>query len=59
VYHNWLDKWDERRPQRMVLKQALRQTQGLMRSISKLMGVDITVPFSDHVSRRATRNTHP
>ena len=29
---------------RMVFKQPLRQTQGLMRSISKLMGVDITVP---------------
>jgi hypothetical protein len=28
----------------MVFKQPLRQTQGLMRSISKLMGVDITVP---------------
>ncbi|MFT5006795.1 MAG: hypothetical protein ACI8YI_002424, partial [Paracoccaceae bacterium] len=37
---------------RMVFKQALRQTQGLMRSISKLMGVDITVPHFTTMSRR-------
>jgi hypothetical protein len=37
---------------RIVFKQALRQTQGLMRSISKLMGVDITVPHFTTMSRR-------
>jgi hypothetical protein len=37
---------------RMVFKQALRQTQGLMRSISKLMGVDITVPHFTTMSGR-------
>jgi hypothetical protein len=37
---------------RMVFKQPLRQTQGLMRSISKLMGVDITVPHFTTMSRR-------
>jgi hypothetical protein len=37
---------------RMVFKQALRQTQGLMRSISKLMCVDITVPHFTTMSRR-------
>jgi hypothetical protein len=37
---------------RMVFKQALRQTQGLMRSISKPMGVDITVPHFTTMSRR-------
>ena len=36
---------------RMVFKQALRQTQGLMRSNSKLMGVDITVPHFTTMSR--------
>jgi hypothetical protein len=36
---------------RMVFKPALRQTQGLMRSISKLMGVDITVPHFTTMSR--------
>jgi hypothetical protein len=36
----------------MVFKQPLRQTQGLMRSISKLMGVDITVPHFTTMSRR-------
>jgi hypothetical protein len=37
---------------RMVFKQPLRQTQGLMLSISKLMGVDITVPHFTTMSRR-------
>ena len=37
---------------RMVYKQPLRQTQGLMRSISMLMGVDITVPHFTTMSRR-------
>jgi hypothetical protein len=37
---------------RMVFKQPLRQTQGLMRSIAKLMGVDITVPHFTTMSRR-------
>jgi len=36
---------------RMVFRQALRQTQGLMRSNSKLMGVDITVPHFTTMSR--------
>ncbi|MFT6073739.1 MAG: hypothetical protein ACJAZ1_000648 [Yoonia sp.] len=36
----------------MVFKQPLRQTQGLMRSISKLMCVDITVPHFTTLSRR-------
>ena len=38
---------------RIVFKQALRQTQGLMRSISKLMGVDIMVPHFTTMSRRS------
>jgi hypothetical protein len=37
---------------RIVFKQALRQTQGLMRSISNLMCVDITVPHFTTMSRR-------
>jgi hypothetical protein len=37
---------------RMVFKQQLRQTQGLMRSIAKLLGVDITVPHFTNMSRR-------
>jgi len=37
---------------RMVFKQPLRQTQGLMRSIAKLMGVDITGPHFTTMSRR-------
>jgi hypothetical protein len=37
---------------RMVFKQALWQTQGLVRSISKLMCVDITVPHFTTMSRR-------
>jgi len=36
----------------MVFKQAFRQTQGLMRSIAKLMGVDIRVPHFTTMSRR-------
>ncbi|MFT4782880.1 MAG: hypothetical protein ACI9IV_000609 [Paracoccaceae bacterium] len=37
---------------RMVFKQAFRQTQGLMRSIAKLIGVDITAPHFTTMSRR-------
>ena len=37
---------------RMVFKQPLRQAQGLMRAISKLMEVDITVPHFTTMSRR-------
>jgi hypothetical protein len=37
---------------RMVVKQAFRQTQGLMRSIAKLLDVDIAVPHFTTVSRR-------
>jgi hypothetical protein len=37
---------------RMVFKQALQQTQGLMLSTSKLMGDDITVPHFTTMSRR-------
>jgi hypothetical protein len=36
----------------MVFKQPLRQTEGLMRSIAKLLGVDITVPHFTIMSRR-------
>jgi hypothetical protein len=36
----------------MVFKQPLRQTEGLMRSIAKLLGVDITVPHFTTMSRR-------
>ena len=37
---------------RMVFKQALRQTEGLMCSIAKLLGVDIAVPHFTTMSRR-------
>jgi hypothetical protein len=37
---------------RMVFERVLRQTQGFMRSISKLMCVDITVPHFTTMSRR-------
>jgi len=37
---------------RMVFKQARRQTEGLMRSIAKLLGVDIVVPHFSTMSRR-------
>ncbi len=37
---------------RMVFRQALRQTQGLMRSISKRMRLDTTVPHFTIMSRR-------
>jgi hypothetical protein len=37
---------------RMVFKQPLRQTQGSMRSIAKLLGVYITVPHFTTMSRR-------
>jgi hypothetical protein len=36
----------------MVFKQPLRQTEGLMCSIAKLLGVDITVPHFTTMSRR-------
>jgi hypothetical protein len=36
----------------MVFKQPLRQTQGLMRSIAGLLGVDIAVPHFTTLSRR-------
>lgn len=36
----------------MVFKQPLRQTQGLMRSIAKLLGVEISVPNFSTLSRR-------
>ena len=36
----------------MVFKQPLRQTQGLMRSIAKLLGVDMAVPHFTTLSRR-------
>jgi len=36
----------------MVFKQPLRQTQGLMRSIAKLLGVEIMVPHFTTISRR-------
>jgi hypothetical protein len=35
-----------------TLRMVFKQTQGLMRSISKLMGVDITVPHFTTMSRR-------
>jgi hypothetical protein len=44
---------------RMVFKQPLRQTEGLMRSISKLMGVDIAVPHFTTMSRRGNRLSLP
>lgn len=37
---------------RMVFKRPLRQTQGLISSIAKLLGVDITVPHFTTMSRR-------
>jgi hypothetical protein len=37
----------------MVFKQPLRQTQGLMRSIAKLLGVEIAVPDFSTLSRRS------
>jgi hypothetical protein len=36
----------------MVFKQPLRQTQGLMRSLARLMGQDISVPDFSTLSRR-------
>lgn len=38
---------------RTVFRLALRQTQGLMRSIAKLMGLDVQVPDFSTLSRRA------
>ncbi len=37
---------------RLVFKQPLRQTQGLMRSLAKLMGLEISVPDFSTLSRR-------
>ena len=36
----------------LVFKQPLRQTQGLMRSIARLLGVEIAVPDFSNLSRR-------
>ncbi|UIK01180.1 IS5 family transposase (plasmid) [Rhizobium leguminosarum] len=38
---------------RVVYRQALRQTQGLMRSVAALMGLDIAVPDLSTLSRRS------
>ena len=43
----------------MVYKLPLRQTQGLMRSIARLMGLDIPVPDFSTLSRRGLRLTLP
>ncbi len=40
---------------RTIYKLPLRQTQGLMRSIARLMGVDIPVPDFSTLSRRRAR----
>jgi|688.fasta_scaffold464523_1 hypothetical protein len=40
---------------RLVYKQALRQTEGLMRSIAHLMGLDIAIPDHTTLSRRSKR----
>ena len=37
----------------VVFKQPLRQTQGLMRSIAKLLGIEITMPDFSTLSRRS------
>jgi Transposase DDE domain len=39
---------------RMVFKQPLRQTQGLMRSIAGLLGVEVAVPHFTTLSRRGS-----
>ncbi len=39
----------------VVFRQPLRQTQGLMRSIAKLLGVEIAVPDFSTLSRRSNR----
>jgi hypothetical protein len=44
---------------RVVYGQALRQTQGLVRSVAALMGVDIAVPDFSTLSRRGKRLTLP
>lgn len=36
----------------MVFKQPLRQTQGLMRSVTRLLGVELAVPDASTLSRR-------
>ena len=41
----------------LVFKQPLRQTQGLMRSIARLLGVEIAVPDFSTLSRRGNRLT--
>ncbi len=43
----------------MVCKQPLRQTEGFVRSLVKLMGVDIRVPDYSTFSRRGTGLTLP
>jgi len=43
----------------MVFKQPLRQTQGLMRSIAKLLGVEIMVPHFTTISRRGNGLSWP
>ncbi len=40
---------------RIVYGLPLRQTQGLMRSVARLMGLDITVPDFSTLSRRSKR----
>ena len=44
---------------RTIYKLPLRQTQGLMRSIARLMGVDIPVPDFSTLSRRGLGLNHP
>lgn len=43
----------------VVYKQPLRQTQGLMRGIAKLMGLEIAVPDFSTLSRRGRRLNQP
>jgi hypothetical protein len=43
----------------MVFRQPLRQTQGLMRSIAKLLGVEIAIPDFSTMSRRGSGLTLP
>ena len=43
----------------MVYKQPLRQTEGFVRSLVKLMGVDIRVPDFSAFSRRGSRLVLP
>ena len=48
---NW-QVYNESLRRRGVYDQPLRQTQGMMRSIAKLIGVEITVPDFSTLSRR-------